>query len=152
MRTAIEAIDDDAWVDIVYPDGGSIVIGNMPASDVAGYAGLSDKVDFHTFRLLKGVILSTLLGVGTELSFDGSESDLVEALRESAQNSANQAGQRIVERNLDIQPTIRIRPGWPLRVIVHKDLVFDHPNIRSYAAPRTMPTNRAYDDWEWRRQ
>ncbi len=121
------------WTRIVYPDGGSIVIDNMPASDVAGYAGLSDKVDFHTFRLLKGIILSTLLGVGTELSFDDSESDLVEALRESAQSSANQAGQRIVERNLDIQPTIKIRPGWPLRVIVHKDLVLRPYNVEEAA-------------------
>ena len=111
------------WSRIIYPDGASIIIDNMPASDVAGYAGLSDKVDFHTFRLLKGVILSTLLGVGTELSFDNAESDIVQALRESAQGSANQAGQKIVQRNLDIQPTIKIRPGWPLRVIVHKDLV-----------------------------
>lgn len=111
------------WTRIIYPDGASIVIDNMPASDVAGYAGLRDKVDFHTFRLLKGIILSTLLGVGTELSFDQSESDIVEALRESAQNAANQAGQRSIQRNLDIPPTIKIRPGWPLRVIVHKDLV-----------------------------
>jgi len=111
------------WSRIIYPDGASIMIDNMPASDVAGYAGLSDKVDFHTFRLLKGVVLSTLLGVGTELSFGDAESDIVEALRESAQNSANQSGQKIVQRNLDIQPTIKIRPGWPLRVIVHKDLV-----------------------------
>ncbi len=111
------------WTRIIYPDGASIRIDNLPASDVAGYSGLRDAVDFHTFRLLKGIVLSTLLGVGTELSFDQSESDIVEALRESAQNSANQAGQRIVQRNLDIQPTIRIRPGWPLRVIVNKDLV-----------------------------
>jgi type IV secretion system protein VirB10 len=111
------------WSRIIYPDGASIVIDAMPASDVAGYAGLSDQVDFHTFRLLKGVVLSTLLGVGTELSFDDAESDIVAALRESAQTSANQAGQKIVQRHLDIQPTIKIRPGWPLRVIVHKDLV-----------------------------
>ena len=111
------------WSRIIYPDGASIMIDNMPASDVAGYAGLSDKVDFHTFRLLKGIVLSTLLGVGTELSFDQSESDIVEALRESAQTSANQAGQKLVQRNLDIPPTFKIRPGWPLRVIVNKDLV-----------------------------
>lgn len=111
------------WSRIIYPDGASIVIDNMPASDVAGYSGLADQVDFHTFRILKGVVLSTLLGVGTELSFGDSESDLVRALRESTQNSANQAGQKIVQRNLDIQPTIKVRPGWPLRVIVHKDLV-----------------------------
>lgn len=111
------------WSRIIYPDGASIVIDNMPASDVAGYSGLSDEVDFHTFRLLKGIVLSTLLGVGTELSFGNAESDIVAALRESAQTATNQAGQKIVQRNLDIQPTINIRPGWPLRVIVHKDLV-----------------------------
>jgi type IV secretion system protein VirB10 len=111
------------WSRLLYPDGSSILIDNLPASDVAGYSGLADQVDFHTFRLLKGVVLSTLLGVSTELSFDAAESDIVAALRESAQTSANQAGQKIVQKTLDIQPTIKIRPGWPLRVIVHKDLV-----------------------------
>ena len=105
------------------PDGSSIVIENLPATDTGGYAGLEDEVDFHTWRLLKGVVLSTLLGVGTELTFGEDESDLVSAIRESSQDSANQAGQRITERNLNIQPTITIRPGWPLRIIVNKDLV-----------------------------
>lgn len=111
------------WQRIILPDGSSIQIDNLPATDAAGYAGLSDKVDYHTWRLLKGVALSTLLGVGTELSIGNDESDLVRALRQSTQQSANQAGQQIVSKNLNIQPTITIRPGWPLRVIVHKDLV-----------------------------
>ena len=111
------------WTRIINPDGTSIQIENLPAADASGYAGLKDKVDFHTFRLLKGIVLSTLLGLGTELSFDDTESDLVEALRESAQNSANQAGQRIIDRTLNIQPTIKIRQGWPVRVIVNKDLI-----------------------------
>jgi len=99
------------------------VIENLPATDVAGYAGLEDEVNFHTWRLLKGIALSTLLGVSTELTFGDEESDLVAAIRESTQDSANQVGQRITERNLNIQPTITIRPGWPLRIIVNKDLV-----------------------------
>ncbi len=111
------------WRRIVMPDGSSIQIDNLPATDTAGYAGLEDEVDFHTWRLIKGVVLSTLLGVGTELSLGGEESDLVRALRESTQQNADRAGQRITERNLNIQPTITVRPGWPLRVIVHKDLV-----------------------------
>ena len=71
----------------------------------------------------KGVALSTLLGVGTQITFGSQQSNLVQAIRESTQESTNQAGQRIVEKNLNIQPTITVRPGWPLRVIVHKDLV-----------------------------
>lgn len=109
------------WQRIILPDGSSIQIDNLPATDAAGYAGLEDRVDYHTWRLLKGVALSTLLGVGTELTLDD-ESDLVRAVRESSQQSASQAGQQIVTKNLNIQPTVTVRPGWPLRVIVHSDL------------------------------
>jgi type IV secretory pathway VirB10-like protein len=111
------------WQRIILPDGSSIQIDNLPATDAAGYGGLADKVDYHSWRLLKGVALSTLLGVGTEISIGNDESDLVRAVRQSTQQSANQAGQQIVTKNLNIQPTITVRPGWPLRVIVHKDLV-----------------------------
>lgn len=111
------------WQRIVLPDGSSIDLDNFPATDTAGYAGVADRVDFHTWRLLRGIGLSTLLGVGTQLTFGDSEVDLVRALRESAQSNADRAGQRIVERNLDIQPTIRVRPGFPVRVLVHKDLI-----------------------------
>lgn len=111
------------WQRIILPDGASIQLENLPATDAAGYAGLADQVDFHTWRLLKGVALSTLLGVGTELTLGDGESDLVRAIRQSTQQSASQAGQQIVGKQLDVQPTLRVRPGWPLRVIVHKDLI-----------------------------
>lgn len=111
------------WQRIVMPDGSSIQIDNLPATDAAGYTGLKDEVDYHTWTLLKGIALSTLLGVGTQATFGSSQSDLVQAIEQSAQESTNQAGQRIVEKDLNIQPTITIRPGWPLRVIVSKDLI-----------------------------
>src|SRR3546814_5481511 len=82
------------WNRIVMPDGSSIVIENLPATDTAGYAGLEDEVDYHTWRLITGVALSTLLGVGPELTFGDAESDLVRALRESAQRVTNRAGSR----------------------------------------------------------
>jgi len=111
------------WQRIILPDGASVRIDNVPATDTAGYAGLSDKVDVHTWQLLKGVALSTLLGVGTQLSFGSNESDLVRAIRESSQQSGSRAGDQLVTRNLNIQPTIRVRPGWPLRVVLYKDIV-----------------------------
>jgi type IV secretion system protein TrbI len=111
------------WQRIILPDGSSIRIDNALATDAQGYAGLSDHVDRHTWQLIKGIALSTLLGVGTEPTFGGNESDLVRAIRESTQQTASQAGQQLVTKNLAIQPTIKVRPGWPLRIIVHKDLV-----------------------------
>lgn len=111
------------WQRILLPDGSSIQIDNVPATDTQGYSGLSDGVDRHSWQLLKGVALSTLLGVGTELGSGSSESDLVRAIRESAQQNTARAGDQFVSRSLDIQPTLRVRPGWPVRVVVHKDIV-----------------------------
>jgi len=112
-----------AWQRIVMPNGSSVVIDNLPATDTSGYAGLEDQVDFHTWTILKGIAMSTLLGVGTQITFGNPQSNLVEAIRQSTQESTNQAGQKIVEKDINIQPTITVRPGWPLRVIVHKDIV-----------------------------
>jgi type IV secretion system protein VirB10 len=114
------------WHRIITPDGNSIVIDNLPATDTGGYAGLEDQVDPHTWKLLKGVALATVLGIGSQLAVgttSSGDSDLVKALQQSVQSTTNRAGQRLVERNLNVQPTITVRPGWPLRVIVHKDLV-----------------------------
>ena len=111
------------WQRIIMPDGSSIQIDNLSATDAAGYSGLEDEVDPHTWRLLEGVALSTLLGTGSQITFGSQQSNLVQAIRESTQGSVNQAGQRLSEKNLNIQPTITIRPGWPVRVVVHKDLV-----------------------------
>jgi type IV secretion system protein VirB10 len=95
----------------------------MPATDSAGYAGLEDKVDIHEWRLLKGIALSSLLGIGSELGIGGDDRELVRALRESAQANGPRAGEQIVSRNLDVQPTLEVRPGWPVRAIVNRDLV-----------------------------
>lgn len=110
------------WQRIIFPDGSSLRIDNVPATDPSGFSGLADKVDFHTWSLLKGVVLSTVLGVGAELQFSG-ESDLVQALRESTQQSVARAGDQFTSRNLQVQPTITIRPGAPARLVVHRDLV-----------------------------
>ena len=113
------------WQRIIRPDGSSIQIDNLPATDTAGYAGLQDGVDLHTWQLLKGIGLATVLGVGTSLAFGPTtnDSDLVRALRESTGQTTNRAGQRLIERELNVQPTLTVRPGWPLRIIVHKDII-----------------------------
>jgi type IV secretion system protein VirB10 len=112
-----------AWTRILFPDGSSVRLDKLPASDTSGFSGLEDRVDSHGWQLLKGIALSTLLGVGTQLSLGGAERDLVRAIRESAEANAAHAGDQITSRNLDVQPTIRVRPGWPVRAIVNKDLV-----------------------------
>jgi type IV secretion system protein VirB10 len=111
------------WERIVLPNGASLRLENLPATDTVGYSGLSDDVDFHTWSLVKGAILSTILNVGSELTLGGQGSSVLSAVGSSTQEAVDNAGNEIVRRHLDVKPTITIRPGWPIRVIVQKDLV-----------------------------
>ncbi|WP_306253766.1 TrbI/VirB10 family protein [Parvularcula sp. IMCC14364] len=111
-----------SWTRIINPDGSSIDLDNLGAADLSGYAGLTDRVDNHTGELVGAGILSTLLGVGAELSIDDNDDDVARALREGLQGTANNAGQRLVRRQLNIKPTLTVRPGWAFQVIVTEDL------------------------------
>lgn len=116
------------WTRLIMPNGRSIVLERQPGADAAGYAGLEDEVDNHWGALFKAALLSTLLGVGSELgstSGTGSNSDVITALRRGSSDGLNQTGQKVVQRNLNIQPTLTIRPGFPVRVIVNRDLVLE---------------------------
>jgi hypothetical protein len=84
----------------------------VPVETDGGLATLS------ALRAADRVALATVLGVGSDLAFSSSDSDLLKALQQSTQGTTNRAGQRLIERQLNVQPTIKVRPGWPLRVIV----------------------------------
>ncbi|MEO3414988.1 TrbI/VirB10 family protein [Roseovarius sp. CAU 1744] len=111
------------WTRLIFPDGRSLVLERQPGADAAGYAGLEDRVDNHWASILRAAGLSTLLAVGAELATD-EEDRLARALRDGALDTINEAGQRIVQRQLEVPPTLTIRPGFPVRVIVTRDLVF----------------------------
>jgi type IV secretory pathway VirB10-like protein len=114
------------WTRLILPDTSSISLDRLPGIDPAGYAGLEDGVDWHWDRILAGAALSTLLGVGAELAAPdrtGSDSKIIIATRQSGQDTVNQVGQEITKRNVSIQPTLTIRPGFPMRVMVNKDMI-----------------------------
>jgi type IV secretory pathway VirB10-like protein len=117
------------WTRLIMPNGRSILLERQPGADAAGYSGLQDEVDNHWGELLKAAALSTLLAVGTELGAgsdtNSNDSAIIQALRHGAGDSLNQTGQQVVRRSLNIQPTLTIRPGFPVRVIVNRDLVLE---------------------------
>jgi type IV secretion system protein VirB10 len=115
------------WTRLIMPNGRSIILERQPGADTGGYAGLEDEVDHHWGELSKAALLSTLLGVGAELGPDAGNGDgaVLRALRRGAEDSLNQTGQQVVRRNLSIQPTLTIRPGFPVRIIVNRDLVLE---------------------------
>ncbi len=113
------------WNRLIFPNGRSIVLERQPGADAEGYAGLEDGVDYHWGDLFKAAALSTILSIGAEAGSSGQENDIVRALRRGASDSINQTGQQIVQRQLNIAPTLTIRPGFPVRVIVTRDLVLE---------------------------
>lgn len=112
------------WNRLIFPNGRSIVLERQPGADAEGYAGLQDGVDYHWLDLAKAAGLSTLLNVGAELAVND-EDRLLRAIRNGGQDTINDAGQQIVRRQLNIAPTLTIRPGFPVRVIVTRDLVLE---------------------------
>jgi type IV secretion system protein TrbI len=114
------------WNRLIMPNGRSIVLERQPGADTQGYAGLEDEVDNHWGTLFKAAILSTLLSVGSEAGMSGNNNgSLAEAIQQGMSQSVNQTGQQVVSRSLNVQPTITIRPGFPVRVMVTHDLVLE---------------------------
>src|SRR3984885_3717523 len=113
------------WNRLIMPNGKSIVLERQPGADPEGYAGLEDEVDNHWGMLFKAAILSTILSVGSEAGTSNNENSLVQALRQGASDSISQTGRQVVQRSLNVQPTITIRPGFPVRVLVTHDLVLE---------------------------
>ncbi len=113
-----------AWDRLILPGGRSIRLDRQPGADAAGMAGVEDKVDNHWGRMLRAALVSSLLGVGSEFVSSG-DSELVRALRAGVQDSTNEAGRRVVEREFSVAPTLTIRPGFAFRVIVTRDLLLE---------------------------
>ncbi|RUV71881.1 MAG: TrbI/VirB10 family protein [Mesorhizobium sp.] len=112
------------WNRLILPNGRSIVLERQPGADTQGYAGLEDGVDYHWWDLAKAAGLSTLLAIGSELAVSDEER-LVRAIRDGAQDTINDASQQIIQRQLQVTPTLNIRPGFPVRIIVTRDLIFE---------------------------
>jgi len=113
-----------AWDRLILPDGRSLLLDRLPAADPAGRAGLRDRADQHWGGLFRAALISTLLGIGAEAGGSG-DGVLLRALRRGAWDSIGRTGQDLVRRQMNVQPTLTIRPGFQLRVIVTRDLVLE---------------------------
>jgi type IV secretion system protein VirB10 len=114
------------WNRLILPDASAITLDRLAGADVAGVAGLEDGVDRHWRQLIAGAALSTLIGVAAELAAPdrgAGQGQVIVATRESLQDSVNQVGQQLTRNALNVQPTLTIRAGYPLRVIASRDLV-----------------------------
>ncbi len=114
------------WNRLIRPDGVSVALECMPGIDLSGYAGFADDVDHHWWRILSGVALGTLLSATAQRSqgdVTGYQPTFPQLWASNAAGSINSAGQQITQKNLQIQPTIKVRPGFTVNVLVSKDII-----------------------------
>jgi type IV secretion system protein VirB10 len=114
------------WDRLIMPNGRSIELEGMRGADKAGASGLEDEVDHHWGRIIGAVVLSTGISVVSNIATDDSrDGSLSDELGSAVAQESAQVGSDFVRRNSNIQPTIKVRPGWPFTIIVHKDLILD---------------------------
>ncbi|WP_298195217.1 TrbI/VirB10 family protein [Novosphingobium sp.] len=113
-----------AWDRLILPGGRSILLDRQPGADASGMSGAQDKVNYHWGNMLKAAMVSTLLGAGTQLVAQGDD-DLTRALRYGMQDTVNQTGRQVVQREINVPPTLAVRPGFAIRVMITRDLVLE---------------------------
>ncbi|MCG4262023.1 conjugal transfer protein TrbI [Acetobacter senegalensis] len=111
------------WTRLIFPNGESIVLEKLPGGDAIGQSGLSDEVNSHWGQLFKAALVTTLLSVGSEAGTSWNENNLMQAIRSGASNGFSMVGNRLIDRSLNIQPTLTDRPGLPFTVLVGYDLL-----------------------------
>ncbi|MBO6085127.1 MAG: hypothetical protein J6P19_01860 [Acetobacter sp.] len=133
-----------AWNRITFPDGKTLDIGSMSGTDFAGYSGFKDKVDNHFLRLFGSALLMSAITAGINLSQQGFMGtgglygyggglghmygmNSSSVLSQSLGQGMGEAMQQLFRRNLNIAPTLKVRPGYVLNVMVSKDLTFSKP-------------------------
>jgi type IV secretion system protein VirB10 len=127
-QNALQAV----WRRVIFPDGSSLALGGFEGDDSAGTAGFRDQVNDHWGRILSGALLTSLFSAGIELS-QGSNASVLQSpsvgqqVGQAVGQQVGQLGVEVTRKNLNIQPTIVVRPGYRFFVRVEKDIPFNGP-------------------------
>jgi type IV secretion system protein VirB10 len=117
------------WTDIIFPNGSTLQIAGMAGTDTAGYGGFNDRVNNHYLKTFGSAILVALIGAGTDMllpkdSTTTTTDSAADAARRSFAQTFGQMSEQTVTKNLNVQPTLEIRPGYRFNVLVDQDIVF----------------------------
>jgi len=123
------------WQRIIFPDGRALDIGAEPGTDSAGFAGFKDRVDSHWARIFGSAVLMSAISAGIAYSQDRNQINgnnfapprFSDELSQAVGQQFGQAAAKLIEKNLDIAPTLKIRPGYRFSVLLIKDFVFPGP-------------------------
>lgn len=117
------------WTDIILPNGSTLQIGGMAGTDAEGYGGFNDQVDNHYVKTFGSAILLALIGTGMDMAIPqnsslANQTTASDAARRNFAETFGRVTERTITKNLDVQPTLEIRPGYQFNVLVDQDIVF----------------------------
>jgi type IV secretion system protein TrbI len=117
------------WTDIIFPNGSTLQIGGMAGTDTQGFGGFQDKINRHTFRTFGSAALLAIIGAGIDMSVPESstlatQDTASDAARRNFAETFGRVAERTISKNLDVQPTLEIRPGYKFNVLVDQDIAF----------------------------
>jgi len=118
------------WTDVIFPDGATLQIGGMAGTDAAGYGGFKDRVNNHYLKVFGSAALVAAIGAGIDMAVPqdrnalGMENSGESAARRSFAETFGRVAERTISKNIDVQPTLEIRPGYRFNVLVDQDIVF----------------------------
>lgn len=117
------------WTDIIFPNGSTLQIGGMAGTDAEGYGGFHDKVNNHYWRTFGSAALIALIGTGIDASLPESstlatQDTASDAARRNFAESFGRVADQTISQNLNVQPTLEIRPGYKFNLLVDQDIVF----------------------------
>lgn len=118
------------WDRIIFPDGTSINLGKMQGADIAGYTGFHDKVDNHYLRIYGNAVLLSLMGAGYDiLNQNAQQNQQYESPRSIVAANVGQklsdVSNQTLQKNMEVQPTVIIGPGYKFKIIVMKDIILE---------------------------
>lgn len=118
------------WTDIIFPNGATLQIGGMAGTDAQGYGGFKDRVNNHYFQIFGSAILIAAIGAGIDMAVPedrnalGSENSAENSARRSFAETFGRVAERTISKNIDVQPTLEVRPGYKFNILVDQDIVF----------------------------
>lgn len=122
------------WDRVIFPDGSTLDLAGMSGADQMGYSGFKDKVNNHYWRIFGNAFLLSLVSAAYQQSLPDDNStnqnNSISAREQVAISMAenfNEVGSQLIRKNMNIKPTIEIRPGYKFVVMVNKDMVFNAP-------------------------
>lgn len=117
------------WSDIIFPNGSTLQIGGMAGTDTEGYGGFNDKVNNHYLKTFGSAVMIALIGTGIDMAVPQSstlatQDTASDAARRNFAETFGRVADRTIQRNMDVQPTLQIRPGYKFNVLVDQDIIF----------------------------